>query len=133
MQKLGNSSWTEGFPRLACIEHLPLSREFKSRLIASGVFPQCLHGVEAELINEKTWFPLRAKVAKALGFRCTRNPYLACVATTKRIVDLLFTAILNGLRLCRLIAKHAPQHIDNMMHCFGIELPRYKGTVAILC
>ena len=130
--KVRNIRWTEGYRRLACIENLPLSRDFKSRLITSGVFPQCLPGAEAELINERTWFPLRAKVAKALGYRYTRNPYLACAVTTKRIVDPLFTAILNGLRLCRLIAKHAPHHIDNMLHCFGVERPRYKGTVTIL-
>ena len=115
--KVRNIRCTEGYRRLACIENLPLSRDFKSKLITSGVLPQCLHGAEAELINERTWFPLRAKVAKALGYRYTRNPYLACAVTTKRIV-------------CRLIAKHAPHHIDNMLHCFGVERPRTKRLIS---
>ena len=102
------SRWKEGYRRLSCIEHLPILREYKARVIVSGVFPQCLHGIKAELVTDKTWFPLRSKVVKALGFRFTRNPFLACVVSTKKIVDPLFIAINNGLRLCRLIARHAP-------------------------
>ena len=122
----------EGFRRLECMETLTVSREFRARLILSGVFPQCLHGIEAEIISEDTWSPLRSGVAKALGFRCTRNPFLACISATKRIVDPLFISIWNGIRLCRLVAKHAPSHIDGMLHCFGQIDGNYQGVAAIL-
>ena len=130
--KVRHQRWNEGFRRLSCIENLPISREFRSRVIIGGVYPQCLHGVEAELITEKTWYPLRSKVAKALGFRFTRNPFLACTVTTQKILDPLFIAIVNGVRLCRLVAKHAPTYIDHMMHCFESADAKYHGAVAIL-
>ena len=130
--KVRHSRWKEGFRRFECLETLPISREFRARIILGGVFPQCLHGVEAEIISEKAWTPLRSRVTKALGFRCTRNPFLACVTATKRIVDSLVVSVRNGIRLCRLVAKHSPSHIDGMLHCFGQMDGKCHGVATIL-
>ena len=67
-----------------------------------------------------------------LGFRHTRNPFLACVVATKKIVDPLFVSIWNGIRLCRLVAKHAPGNIDGLFHGFSLPNSKYQGVASIL-
>lgn len=51
--KLHHLRWSEGFCRLSCVEHLPISRRFRSRVILGGIFAHCLHGIEAEAVTEK--------------------------------------------------------------------------------
>ncbi len=129
--KLRVNRFQEGIRRLNRLHFLPLSRAFRQRIILQGVWTQCLHACESVKICQTAWSKLRTAAAFGMGFRCTRNPFLALAVVTNRILDPQFCAIIQSLQTCRNVGRFFPDHIDVMEMCLR-ERSKFQGVVALL-
>ena len=129
--KLRVNRFQEGIRRLHRLHFLPLSRAFRQRIILQGVWTQCLHACESIKICQTAWSKLRTAAAFGMGFRCTRNPFLALAVVTNRILDPQFCAIIQSLQTCRNVGRFFPDHIDVMEMCLRGQ-SKSQGVVALL-
>ena len=128
MQNFGR---VEGIRRLHRLHFLPLSRAFRQRIILQGVWTQCLHACESVKICKTAWSKLRTAAAFGMGFRCTRNPYLALAVVSLRILDPQFCAIVQSIQTCRNVGRYFPDHIDVMEECL-CEQSKFQGVIPLL-
>ena len=129
--KLRVNRFQEGIRRLNRLHFLPLSRAFRQRIILQGVWTQCLHACESVKICQTDWSKLRTAAAFGMGFRCTRNAFLALAVVTNRILDPQFCAIIQSLQTCRNVGRFFPDHIDVMEMCLHGQ-SKFQGVVALL-
>lgn len=123
--KLRNTRFDEGIRRLRRLQSFPLSRVFRQRFILQGVWTQCLHACESMKIGKTAWTKLRAAAAFGVGFRHTRNPFLALSMVTHKAIDPQFCAIFQSIQTCRNVGRFIPNHLDVMSLCLGAENGKY--------
>ena len=100
--------------------------DFKCRLLLQGIWPQCLHGFEADQIPRSAWKTLRANAANAIGFSPKgRNPFLVLSCTSPHIIDPEFVAIVRKIRNLRHFLQVVPDELDTML----CNLSGHRGKV----
>ena len=63
--------------------------------------------------------------AFGVGFRHTRNPFLALSMVTHKAIDPQFCAIFQSIQTCRNVGRFIPNHLDVMSLCLGAENGKY--------
>ena len=129
--KLRVSRFQEGIRRLHRLHFLPLSRSFRQRIILQGVWTQCLHACESVKICKTAWSKLRSAAAFGMGFRCTRNPFLALSVVSERILDPQFCAIVQSIQTCRNVGRYFPDHLEAMEECLR-QSGKFQGVSSLL-
>ena len=104
-----------------------------SSIILQGVCTQCLHACESVQICKTAWSKLRTAAAFGMGFRCTRNPFLALAVVSVRILDPQFCAIVQSIRTCRNVGRYFPDHMEVMAmeECLQVH-GKFQGVISLL-
>ena len=130
---LRKKRFQEGIRRLARLKALPLGVDFKCRLLFQGIWPQCLHGSEADQIPHSAWKTLRANAANAIGFPPKgRNPFLVLSCTSPHILDPEFVAIVRKIRNLRHFLQVVPDELDKMLRNHSGHGGKVLGPACLL-
>jgi ribonuclease HI len=98
-----------GHRRLQRAKGLPGSKWQKSRLIMSGIWPQCLHGSETCVVPKSVLKRLRTQAGRVASIaKQGVSPWLACSVGSPQLVDPEFCLLVQRLRLFRLMWRDFP-------------------------
>ena len=114
-----------GHRRLQRARGLPCSKWHKSRLVLTGIWPQCLHGSETCDVPRSVLKRLRTLAKQGV------SPWLACSVGSPQLVDPEFCLLLQRIRLFRLMWRDFPQARDRMRKGL-ISLRSAVGAVSYL-
>eukprot|EP00435_Cladocopium_sp_Y103_P020844 s1782_g5.t1 len=104
-----NGRITAGHRRLQRARGMPGSKWQKSRLILSGIWPQCLHGSETCVVPKSVLKRLRTQAGRVASIaKPGVSPWLACSVGSPQVVDPEFCLLLQRLRLFRLMWRDFP-------------------------
>ena len=104
-----NARVQQGHRRLQRAKGLPGSKWQKTRLVISGIWPQCLHGSETCVVPPSVLTRLRTQAGRVVSVaRQGVNPWLACSVGSPQVVDPEFCLLLQRLRHFRLLWRDFP-------------------------
>ena len=99
-----------GHKRLLRAKGVPCSRWHKTRLVLSGVWPQCLHGAEMCQVPLSVLKRLRTQASRAVSLaKPGVSPWLACSVGAHQTVDPAYCLLIQRIRLFRLMWRDFPQ------------------------
>ena len=99
-----------GHKRLLRAKGVPCSRWHKTRLVLSGVWPQCLHGAETCQVPLSVLKRLRTQAGRVVSIaKLGASPWLACSVGAYQTVDPASCLLLQRIRLFRLMWRDFPQ------------------------
>ena len=98
-----------GHRRLHRARAVPCSRWRNTRLILSGVWPQCLDGAETCLVPRSVYKRLRTPAGRVASLaKPGVSPWLACSVGAMQTVDPAFCLLVQRIRLFRLMWRDFP-------------------------
>ena len=104
-----------GHRRLQRARGVPCSRMQKTRLILSGVWPQCLHGAETCQVPLSVLKRLRTQAGRVASLaKPGVSPWIACSVGACLTVDPAFCLLIQRVRLLRLMWRDFPHARDRM-------------------
>ena len=99
-----------GHKRLLRAKGVSCSRWHKTRLVLSGVWPQCLHGAETCQVPLSVLKRLRTQAGRAVSLaKPGVSPWLACSVGAHQTVDPVYCLLIQRIRLFRLMWRDFPQ------------------------
>ena len=100
-----------GHRRLHRARAVPCSRWRKTRLILSGIWPQCLHGAETCQVPRSVYKRLRTQAGRVASLaKPGVSPWLARSVGAMQTVDPAFCLLVQRIRLFRLMWRISPWH-----------------------
>ena len=104
-----NARIKAGHRRLQRAKGMPGSKWQKTRLIISGIWPQCLHGSETCAVPKSVLKRLRTQAGRVASVaKQGVSPWLACSVGSPQLVDPEFCLLVQRLRLFRLMWRDFP-------------------------
>ena len=105
-----------GIRRIHRLRFLPLSIQDKCKLIQTSIWPLALYAAEFTYVGQKHFQDLRRAVITCLiGHRKMANPWIACFAISKFLIDPLLSVITNIARQARRMAARDREFFNQFL------------------
>eukprot|EP00438_Fugacium_kawagutii_P036116 Skav236835 [mRNA] locus=scaffold1027:49372:59337:+ [translate_table: standard] len=121
-----------GHRRLIRLRGLPLSRQYKSRILVAGIWTQALHACETSGLPKTILKRLRTQAARCVCFhKPGLNPWIACSLGAHDLVDPGFWTLIQRIRLFRQTWRDLPHFRPDLRRL--LDTPgRYRSVVKLL-